>query len=296
MLTLYINLLVSFHILTQTFSSVSKTTISLQLQTQLLVGGGKGSIEILTPATSHREYWRRRTNSKWDATAQPARSDHPCDPNSKWRRYSYVRQDYHHTLTSQQNPTTFEVVPAEADFTSTIYEADSLNEVSCGSCDFKNNITNPTRYGYSGAGYYDFAGTGDYLEFTVNMEEAGTHPVSFRYSISSSSFNGRRPLQLFVNNSTLPIVESYDFVHTDSWDYYKYSELVDIDFVAGNNTIKLVVSEQNGGPNIDHMRIGKPAAVVMKTNGKFAIICLFHTCISILYPFSYNLQTLLLST
>ena len=43
------------------------------------------------PATSHREYWRKRTNSKWDTTTQPARSGHPCSPNSKWRKYTYAR-------------------------------------------------------------------------------------------------------------------------------------------------------------------------------------------------------------
>ena len=45
------------------------------------------------PATSHREYYRRRANTKWDATTQTARSDHPCSRNSKWRRYSFIEQD-----------------------------------------------------------------------------------------------------------------------------------------------------------------------------------------------------------
>ena len=36
---------------------------------------------------------------------------------------------------------------------------------------------------------------------------------------------------------------------------------------SGLNAIKLVVSAQNGGPNLDHLRIGKPPAVVLKTNG-----------------------------
>ena len=42
------------------------------------------------PATSHREYWRRRTNAKWDAAVPLARSGHPCSPNSKWRKYTYT--------------------------------------------------------------------------------------------------------------------------------------------------------------------------------------------------------------
>ena len=47
--------------------------------------------QMTLPATSHREYWRKRTNSEWDATTQPARSSHPCSPNSKWRKYTYTR-------------------------------------------------------------------------------------------------------------------------------------------------------------------------------------------------------------
>lgn len=45
------------------------------------------------------------------------------------------------------------------------------------------------------------------------------------------------------------------------------AQLVDVDLVAGDNKIKLVVADQGGGPNIDHLRVGKPPAVVMKTNG-----------------------------
>lgn len=35
----------------------------------------------------------------------------------------------------------------------------------------------------------------------------------------------------------------------------------------GLNTIKLLVVAQPDGPHIDHLRMGKPPAVVMKTNG-----------------------------
>lgn len=45
------------------------------------------------PASSHREHYRKRTNSKWQATRQAARSDHPCSPNSKWRTYTFARED-----------------------------------------------------------------------------------------------------------------------------------------------------------------------------------------------------------
>ena len=58
-----------------------------------------------------------------------------------------------------------------------------------------------------------------------------------------------------------------DFIFTDSNSYWKYTDLVDVELNAGVNSIKLVVSAQDAGPNIDHLRVGKPPAVVLKTNG-----------------------------
>jgi hypothetical protein len=89
--------------------------------------------QIDLPITSHREYWRRRTNSKVDATSQTARSDHPCSPNSKWRKYSYTPQDRFYAHDGDMYiSTTFEVVKAEANLTTTIYEADSVTQVKNG--------------------------------------------------------------------------------------------------------------------------------------------------------------------
>jgi hypothetical protein len=234
--------------------------------------------QIDLPATSHREHWRQRTNSKWDATAQPARSDHPCDPNSKWRKYAYTRQDYRDTITSQYIYTYFETVPEEADLTYTIYEADAnatdgVSNYNSGT--FMSSLCSEgdscytTNSGYSGQGFYDFGGTGDFLEFTVDIAEAdaGIHPLSFRFAQDSSS---NRPCQLWVNNVMVQAV--YDFLHTDSWSYWKYSELVDVTLNAGLNTIKLIAVDQNSGPNIDHARIGKPPAIVMKS--ELFIVCL----------------------
>ena len=217
----------------------------------------------LVPKSSHREFWRKRTNSKWDATTQTARSDHPCRPNSKWRKYSYIPQDRHHTIDESYIYTTFETVKAEANLTTTIYEADSNAQVSKGSGVFWNSAPTSTTYGYSGTGYYDMAGTGDYLEITVTVPSSGLYPISFRYSNGSTSFNGNRKLQLQVNN--VIVRAAYDFLFTRSWNNWAYSELVEVNLNAGVNTIKVVVVDQGGGANIDHLRVGKPPAVVMKS-------------------------------
>ena len=215
-------------------------------------------------ATSHREYWRRRTNSIWDATSNVARSDHPCSPKSKWRRYAFLREDRYNAYPETEIVSSFETVPAEKDLITTLYEADSDNDVNYNSGTFEDQASSG-RKGYSGLGFYDFAGTGDYLEFTVNMAEAGTFPISFRYALGSSNYNGRRPLELAVNG--VQVVASYEFVFTDNWSYWKYSELVDVSLNAGFNSIRITAVEQNGGPYVDHLRIGKPPAVVIKSNG-----------------------------
>lgn len=200
---------------------------------------------------------------KWVATAQAARSDHPCSPNSKWRKYTYIKQDRQDTNTAEIVWTTFETVPEEAHLVTTLYEADRSTDASCRSCVFQDGLSS-IRTGYSGTGFCAFSGTNDYIEWTINVEKGGIYPVSFRYSQGSAKFNGNRPLNLYVNGA---LIQSMDFMYTNSWNYWRYSDLVPVTLRSGMNAIKLLVVAQNGGPLIDHMRIGKPPAVVLKTNG-----------------------------
>jgi hypothetical protein len=220
--------------------------------------------QIDLPKTSHREYYRRRANAKWDATSQPARSDHPCSPNSKWRKYSYIQQDRLNTNTEAFVVTTFETVKAEENLTTTIYEADNATQVSTpGLGMFWTAAATATTYGYSGKGFYDMAGTNDFVQFTVNVPTEGLYPISFRYSQGSSNYAGNRKMQLHVNG--VLVRPSYDFFFTFNWSFWNYSELVDVSLNAGVNTIKLLVVDQNGGPNIDHLRVGKPPAIVLRS-------------------------------
>lgn len=151
-------------------------------------------------ATSHREYYRKRANAKVDASQLTARSDNPCEPLSKWRKYTYTKQDRHHAITETYIETTFETVPSEANFTTTIYEADSKDDVDCDECNFLSASTT-TNKGYSGTGYFDFGGYDDYISWTINVDESGVFPLSFRFALGSSSYNGNRPLDLIVNNA-----------------------------------------------------------------------------------------------
>lgn len=149
------------------------------------------------------------------------------------------------------NEITFEPVPEEAGLTTTIYDSNVISSFGTGSFKTSNS-------GFSGDSYYDFAGTGDYVEWSVNSDVDTTTPISFRYAMSSSSYSFNRPCQLWVNNVMVEAV--YDFKYTDGSSKWMYSKLVDINLNAGSNSIKLLVADQNGGPNIDHLLLGKRQA------------------------------------
>ena len=234
------------------------------------------------PQSSHREYYRKRTNSKWDTTAQTAKSDHPCSTNSRWRKYSYTPQDRHHSITETYIYTTFETVKTEVNYTTSIYEADTSSQVKYGTGSFWSSAPTSATYGYSGSGYYDMAGTSDYLEFNVSISTSGIYPISFRYSQGSTSYNGNRKLQLQVNGNI--VKSAYDFLYTRSSSYWMYTDMFDVAFNAGYNTVKVVVVDQNGGPNIDHLRIGKPPAVVMKSEFLFCFVSSSRLVLSSIVP------------
>lgn len=164
-----------------------------------------------------------------------------------------MREDSKHDIDSSDVEITFEPVAEEAGLTTSIYEADSPSDViGNGAGAFRGD-----RIGWSGTGFYDFSSTGDYLEWEVTVAEAGEYPVSFRYSVSSSKYNGNRPCQLWVNNSTVQAV--HDFPNTGGSTYWMYSQLTNVNLAAGTNSIKLI-QIQGSGPDIDHLRVGKPQA------------------------------------
>ena len=214
------------------------------------------------PATSHREYFRRRTNTKWDSTTPTAHSDHPCSPNSKWRRYTFIKHDMRNDKTNKYAYTTFDIVPEEANFVTKLYEADGVNDVAVKNGNFNRQYPN-----YSGTGYYAMTGNGDWVQWTITVNEAGVYPLSFRFALTRWQFDnrgGNQQMDLYVNGAKIDTVH---ILLTVNWGDWKYTELKDATLNKGSNAIKLLVVIGSGGSFIDHMRIGKPPAVVLKTNG-----------------------------
>jgi PKD repeat protein len=108
--------------------------------------------------------------------------------------------------------------------------------------------------GYTGTGYADYQNpTGDYVQWTVNVEKAGAYTLSFRYANGDKA---ARPLDLRINGKK---ARRLSFNRTGSWDRWivvKSAQLLS----AGKNTIRLSAVGKSGG-NIDSLRI-KPLRLV----------------------------------
>jgi hypothetical protein len=80
-----------------------------------------------TAMTSHREYWRARTNPKVTHSSQVGRTDHPCDPDSRWRKYSFNRHDRRNMMNGIYRTIYFYTPESEKDRPDPdIYEAEDL--------------------------------------------------------------------------------------------------------------------------------------------------------------------------
>ena len=200
--------------------------------------------ELDMEATSHREHFRRRTNTKWPADKQSASTDHPCSPLSKWRRYTFIEADREDVFDGEANAYVFEV--AENTYRE-IFEADSEQDVGCGECMNFHRI-NITRASYQG---YTFGGLGDYLEWNIDMSKGGVYPLSFHYVIGGKGNTDRnRVLHLQVNGRT--IRKRFRFGNTKN--KLSFSEYIDAELDAGNNLIRLYAETQGLGRELSSAR------------------------------------------
>jgi glucose/arabinose dehydrogenase len=116
------------------------------------------------------------------------------------------------------------------------------------------------RPGASGE-YVDYANnTGDYIEWTVDMDEAGDYNLAFQYAQASSA---TRSMQLSINGVVQ--ANSVDFASTGSWESWDAATQT-LNLEAGSNVIRLEASGDSG-PNIDYLRITNDAAGEDTTGG-----------------------------
>ena len=121
----------------------------------------------------------------------------------------------------------------------TIYQAEDANFV--GPLVFEGR-------GAEGTGYVDYqSSTGDFIEWTIDVETAGTYELSWRYANGSSN----RPLELSINDEITN--SSVDFDPTGGWQNWKFvTQLVELE--PGVNTIRLSANGSSGA-NFDYLQV-----------------------------------------
>ncbi|WP_214321273.1 CBM35 domain-containing protein [Nonomuraea sediminis] len=101
--------------------------------------------------------------------------------------------------------------------------------------------------GFSGTGFVNgdnVVGSG--VEWNANQTTAGSYKLTIRYSNGTTA---NRPMALTVNGTA---VGELPFAPTANWDTWANAE-VTVPLNAGANSVKLVSTTANGGPNLDYL-------------------------------------------
>jgi hypothetical protein len=137
----------------------------------------------------------------------------------------------------------------DATLTITVYDVQGTYEAEDaflgGSCQVVNNQS-----GYTGTGFVDYVNSsGDYVEWTVNANQAQTVILDFRYALDG----GDRPLEIQVNGQVVAASLSFP---GSGWSTWVYTATVEASFNAGDNTIRATAIGSSGA-NVDHLRVLK---------------------------------------
>jgi Chondroitinase B/Carbohydrate binding module (family 6) len=125
--------------------------------------------------------------------------------------------------------------------TTTRYEAES------GTCD---GTIDSDHTGFSGSGFCNTTNAvGAAIQWTVNATSAGTATLAIRYS-NGTTVN--RPMDISVNGTVVAAASAFN--PTTNWDTWSTKTLT-IPVNAGTNTVRMVATTANGGPNVDYIEI-----------------------------------------
>jgi hypothetical protein len=107
--------------------------------------------------------------------------------------------------------------------------------------------------GYTGSGFADYQhGSGDSVEFAVEVPAAGTYALGFRYANGGTS---DRPLELKVDGQVL--TGRLSFAPTGSWRTWKDVTRTAV-LAAGRHLVRLTTAGSNG-PNLDALVVSPTA-------------------------------------
>lgn len=110
--------------------------------------------------------------------------------------------------------------------------------------------TSTKHAGYTGTGFVDFVNQpGGYIHWNVNASQRGVYQIQFRYSNNGTD---SRPANIIVNDQI--VTPSLSFPSTGDWTVWTYTGTSAL-LNAGNNTIRILATGNEGGANIDHIKI-----------------------------------------
>lgn len=117
--------------------------------------------------------------------------------------------------------------------------------------------------GYTGEAYINlYNEVGSYIEWEVNAPDKGNYLVTFR--IANASPNDRM-MKIEVNNGADYWLQS--FTSTGSWTTWQERGIV-LPLEAGKNKIKATSYTNEGGPNIDYIKLELTDEPVAETHGQ----------------------------
>ncbi|MGH3646427.1 MAG: carbohydrate-binding protein [Micromonosporaceae bacterium] len=103
--------------------------------------------------------------------------------------------------------------------------------------------------GFSGTGFCNTTNAvGSYVEWTVNVPEAGAYTLRFRHANGSTA---NRPMDLVANGAA---AGSVDFPGTGAWSTWQIVT-APVELSAGANTIRLTATTSAGAPNLDYLEV-----------------------------------------
>jgi hypothetical protein len=112
--------------------------------------------------------------------------------------------------------------------------------------------------GFTGIGYTNYINnSGDYIQWTIDKQVAGSILLSFRYA-NGASIN--RPLKLEVNGEV--VASGLSFNPTGGWETWLNSTIT-ANLISGNNQIRLTAIGSSG-PNVDHLAWSNAGATITK--------------------------------
>ncbi|MFF5207253.1 discoidin domain-containing protein [Streptosporangium sp. NPDC000396] len=105
--------------------------------------------------------------------------------------------------------------------------------------------------GFTGRGFVNYDNlVGSSVEFAVNATAAGSATLTFRFA-NGTAVN--RPMDVLVNGTV--VADELAFDGTGAWTTWKTTSIT-VPLAAGANTIRVVSTTANGGPNLDHLVVG----------------------------------------